>query len=254
MNLDHVVEVLLESLKADEYIEAVFLRGSMAREEHDRFSDIDMYCVVKEENMEAFLPNRKKHIETYKDTLFVDDIYIIAPQLLVVYEDLIHIDLFTVAPSEISNKDAIKILFDPNGILTAKLESTTMALTPLEFQDAVDDTVWYLYQYYKSASRGNDIWCVQLLRHSLEHFAKVLLHKYCPERASLGIKALHHSLPPSPLDEIVDIMNCTSLVTHGVAVKKLVNAFHYESSWIFDNAPDQEEIKSLWEKIKELLQ
>ncbi|MFJ7979777.1 hypothetical protein ACIQ1D_05635 [Lysinibacillus xylanilyticus] len=32
-------------------------------------------------------------------TLFVDDIYIIAPQLLVVYEDLIHID-------EISNKDA----------------------------------------------------------------------------------------------------------------------------------------------------
>ncbi|MFJ6264575.1 hypothetical protein ACIQGW_06055 [Lysinibacillus xylanilyticus] len=39
-------------------------------------------------------------------TLFVDDIYIIAPQLLVVYEDLIHIDLFTVTPSEISNKDA----------------------------------------------------------------------------------------------------------------------------------------------------
>ncbi|TDY05689.1 UNVERIFIED_CONTAM: hypothetical protein BJ099_106174 [Lysinibacillus xylanilyticus] len=33
-------------------------------------------------------------------TLFVDDIYIIAPQLLVVYEDLIHIDLFTVTPSE----------------------------------------------------------------------------------------------------------------------------------------------------------
>lgn len=105
MNLDHVVKILLESLKGDQFIEAVFLRGSIAREEHDEFSDIDMYCVVKEENIEAFLPNRKKHIETYMDTLFVDDIYIIAPQLLVVYEDLIHIDLFTVAPSEISNKD-----------------------------------------------------------------------------------------------------------------------------------------------------
>ncbi|WP_285396479.1 nucleotidyltransferase domain-containing protein [Lysinibacillus sp. fls2-241-R2A-57] len=253
MKLDHVVEVLLESLKDDQYIEAVFLRGSMARDEHDEFSDIDMYCVVKEENIEVFLPNRNKHIKTYKQTLFIDDIYIIAPQLLVVYEDMIHIDLFTVTPTEISNKDAIKVLFDPNGILTSKQRNTTLSLSPLEFQDAVDDTVWYLYQYYLSAKRGNAIWCVHLLRHSLEHFAKVLLHKYCPERASLGLKALHHSLPPDRLDEFVDIMNCMSLVTYEVAVKKLVNAFHNESSWIFDNVPDQEEIKPLWEKIKELL-
>ena len=56
MKLDHVIEVLLESLKDDQYIEAVFLRGSMAREEHDEFSDIDIYCVVNEENVEAFCP------------------------------------------------------------------------------------------------------------------------------------------------------------------------------------------------------
>jgi len=132
LNLDHVVEVLLESLKADEYIEAVFLRGSMAREEHDRFSDIDMYCVVKEENMEAFLPNRKKHIETYKDTLFVDDIYIIAPQLLVVYEDLIHIDLFTVAPSEISNKDVNQLCL---GIIASGIGFAFAQRTPFRFRD-----------------------------------------------------------------------------------------------------------------------
>ncbi|MFJ7732503.1 nucleotidyltransferase domain-containing protein [Lysinibacillus sp. NPDC097231] len=94
----------------------MFLRGAMAREEHDEFSDIDIYCVVNEENVEAFLPNRSQHIETYKKAIFNDDIYIIAPQLLVVYEDMIHIDLFTVTPSKISDKDAIKILLDPNGI------------------------------------------------------------------------------------------------------------------------------------------
>lgn len=253
MNLDHVVEVLLESLKDDPYIEAVFLRGSIAREEHDEFSDIDIYCVVHEENIEAFLPKRKQHIEAYKKTLFVDDIYIIAPQLLVVYEDMIHIDLFTVTPSEISNQDAIKILWDPNEILTVKKKNTTLSLTPLEFQDAVDDTVWYLYQYYWSAKRGNGIWCVHLLRNSLEHFAKVLLHKYCPERALLGLKTLYNSLPTSPLHEIMEIMNCMSLETHEMAVKKLVNAFHNEYDWIFENVPNKEEIKPLWEKTKELL-
>ncbi|MFJ7979778.1 nucleotidyltransferase domain-containing protein [Lysinibacillus xylanilyticus] len=65
MKLDHVVEVLLESLKDDQYIEAIFLRGSLAREEHDVFSDIDIYCVVNEENVEVFLPNRNLHIEAY---------------------------------------------------------------------------------------------------------------------------------------------------------------------------------------------
>ncbi|MGE7998890.1 nucleotidyltransferase domain-containing protein [Lysinibacillus sp. NPDC093190] len=253
MKLDLVVWVLLDNLKDDHYIEAVFLRGSMAREEHDEFSDIDIYCVVNEENVEAFLPNRNKHIEAYKKTLFVDDIYIIAPQLLVVYEDLIHIDLFTVTPSEISDNDAIKILFDPNEILTAKQKNTTLSLTSLEFQDAVDDTVWYLYQYYWSAKRGNEIWSVHLLRNSLEHFAKVLLHKYCPERALLGLKALSNSLPTDPLDEVVDIMNCMSLVTHEMAVKKLVNTFENESDWIFEHVPNKEKIKPLWEKIKELL-
>lgn len=253
MNLDHVVEVLLESLKADEYIEAVFLRGSMAREEQDEFSDIDIYCVVNEENIKAFLPKRNQHIEAYKKTLFVDDIYIIAPQLLVIYEDMIHVDLFTVTPSEISDKDAIKILFDPNGIVTAKQKNTTLSLTLLEFQDAVDDTVWYLYQYYWSAKRGNEIWCVHLLRNSLEHFAKVLLHKYCPERASLGLKALCTSLPTRPLNEIVDIMNCMNLVTHEMAVMTFVNIFENESDWIFENVPNKEKIKPLWEKTKELL-
>lgn len=148
---------------------------------------------------------------------------------------------------------AVKILFDPNGILTAKLESTTMAISPLEFQDAVDDTVWYLYQYYWSAQRGNKIWCVHLLRNSLEHFAIVLLHKYCPERALLRLKATYNSLPSNPLNEILDIMNCMSLVTHEIAVKKLVNAFNNESDWIFDNVPTKEEIMPLWEKIKELM-
>lgn len=147
----------------------------------------------------------------------------------------------------------VKILFDPNEILIAKLESTTMALTPLEFQNAVDDTVWYLYQYYWSAQRGNEIWCVHLLRNSLEHFAKVLLHKYCPERALLGLKATYNSLPSNPLNEIGDIMNCMTLVTHEMAVKKLVNAFNNELDWILENVPNKEEIKPLWEKTKELL-
>ncbi|WP_460013155.1 hypothetical protein [Lysinibacillus sp. CTST325] len=44
-----------------------------------------------------------------------------------------------------------------------------------------------------------------------------------------------------------------SLVTHEMAVKKLVNAFNNESDWIFENVPNKEKIKPLWGKINALL-
>jgi predicted nucleotidyltransferase len=113
MVLEKALHAVVESLKTDDLVEAIFLKGSMARKEHDNYSDIDLYCLVSDENVEPFLPNRIKHLESYKKLLFVDDIYIIAPQILAVYVDLVHIDLFTVTLENIIAKDKIEILYDP---------------------------------------------------------------------------------------------------------------------------------------------
>ncbi|MBE9916329.1 hypothetical protein G8C92_20130 [Paenibacillus donghaensis] len=113
MVLEKALHAVVESLKTDDLVEAIFLKGSMARKEHDNYSDIDLYCLVSDENVEPFLPHRIKHLESYKKLLFVDDIYIIAPQILAVYVDLVHIDLFTVTLENIIAKDKIEILYDP---------------------------------------------------------------------------------------------------------------------------------------------
>ena len=42
MKLEKVVETITTSLKQDEMVQAIFLKGSMGREEHDEHSDIDM--------------------------------------------------------------------------------------------------------------------------------------------------------------------------------------------------------------------
>jgi hypothetical protein len=75
LKLDHVVDILLESLKDDQYIEAVFLRGSI---------------------------------------------------------DMIHIDLFTVTPSEISNKDVNQLCL---GIIASGIGFVLAQSTRFRFLD-----------------------------------------------------------------------------------------------------------------------
>lgn len=73
-----------------------------------------------------------------------------------------------------------------------------MALIPLEFQDAVEDTIWYLYQYYWSAQRGIDIWCIHLLRNNLEHFAKVSYLNIALSELYLDLKRYIIRFPLTP--------------------------------------------------------
>ena len=96
MILEEAVETLVASLKQDDLVQAIFLKGSMGRNEHDDYSDIDLYCLVDEEALAEFLPRRLNHIRAYKELLYFDDIHIIAPQILAVYENFVHLDLFTV--------------------------------------------------------------------------------------------------------------------------------------------------------------
>ena len=90
------VEKITASLKKDPLVKAIFLKGSMGRGEHDEHSDVDLYCLVNEEDKKEFLANRVEHLRAYRDIILMDDIFIVAPQIIAVFDDLLHIDLFTV--------------------------------------------------------------------------------------------------------------------------------------------------------------
>lgn len=248
MELQVAMDKILDSLKKDPNVEAVFLRGSIARDEHDAYSDIDMYCAVRD--VPSFLPSRINHLEAYQPLIFVDDIYIIAPQILGVFENMVHIDLFTVTFDEISKKDAIKILYDPLNRLSGLQMDTSLTLREEDFQADVDDTVWFIYQYKLSAKRQNDIWCVHLLHQVLTHFSKVLLHRYVPERANLGMKTLQDSLPRVILEELKPVMNRLTIEDHSTAADQLMDMIDAESEWMFAKAMDRGKIEPLWLRLR----
>ncbi|MGM9950078.1 MAG: nucleotidyltransferase domain-containing protein [Lysinibacillus sp.] len=250
MIIEEAVKKLVTSLKQDELVQAIFLKGSIGRNEHDECSDIDLYCLVDKEDLDEFLPRRLNHIRAYKELLYFDDIHIIAPQLLAVYENLVHLDLFTVTEESYIAKDYIKVLYDPDGRLDSVLHQHDLSLEESELQDAWDDTVWFLYQYYFSAKRGNDLWSIQMLNQVIGHFSKLLLHIYCPERAQLGMKTLERSLPAEPLQKLKHIYRHLNEEEHQEAARQLVEFVSYEETAIAGFVPEPEVILPLWRELK----
>jgi len=135
----HAIEQLVTRFKQDPAVEAIFLKGSFGRGEEDVYSDIDLYCLVSEERMAKFLTRRLTHLSVYRPIIWKDDLFIVAPQLIVVYDDLLHVDLFTVTRESLNHSDTIRVLYDPKRQLDAYVETSSLALGT---QEAADEAIY----------------------------------------------------------------------------------------------------------------
>ncbi|MCM3744350.1 nucleotidyltransferase domain-containing protein [Sporosarcina luteola] len=226
------VEKITASLEKDPHVQAVFLKGSMGRGEHDEHSDVDLYCLVNEVGKEEFLVNRVEHLRAYRDIILMDDIFIVAPQIIAVFDDLLHIDLFTVTKESFVGGDHFKVLYDPYRLMDEFVETQGLALREEEYRDDVMDVGWFLFQYSKTAARGNDIWSVRMLTNVVHHLGRVLLYRYAPERAKLGLKTIERSLPESVILELTEILECITPGKHAQAVVLISRLLDCEYEWI----------------------
>lgn len=243
------VEKIVRSLKQDKAVQAIFLKGSMGRNEYDEHSDIDLYCLVHREDEKEFLARRLNHLQSYREVIFHDDIFIVAPQFIAVFDDMLHIDLFTVTKDSFVGKDYFKVLYNPHQLLDEFSETQGLTLSKSEYSDDVDDVAWFLFQYQKTAARGNDLWAVRILTNVMYHLARVLLHKYAPERAQLGLKTVEKSLPPSLVAELQQIFENITPSGHKKAVEQIRKLVAQELDWIKLNLTQGNHIIPLLEKM-----
>lgn len=186
VNQPTAIQVITERLKQDEAVQAIFMKGSFGRGEADEHSDIDLYVMVHPDEEASFLSRRLEHLNAYRPILLKDDIFIVAPQLIVVFDDFLHMDLFTVTKDTLNHQDSMQILYDPHHLLTT--HESSLQIEEEMTNDHAFDTVWFFFQYTKSRNRGNDIWATEMLRQGMVYFAYVLAAHHTPDRASLGLK------------------------------------------------------------------
>lgn len=243
------VQKICTSLKGDPLVQALFLKGSMGRNEHDEHSDVDLYCLVNKEDEKQFLENRLKHLRAYREIIFLDDIFIVAPQIIAVFDNLLHIDLFTVTQETFVEKDFFKVLYDPHHIMENFIHTQGLTLTADEYQDDVMDVAWFLFQYEKSAARGNDIWSVRMLTNVVYHLARVLLYRYAPERAQLGLKAVEQSLPESVVMDMIEILECLIPSKHAQAANQICQLVGREYEWIYSHLIEEHQLTGFFKKM-----
>ncbi|TWT28267.1 nucleotidyltransferase domain-containing protein [Planomicrobium sp. CPCC 101110] len=248
---EQAAEKICASLMEDPHVQAVFLKGSMGRNEHDEHSDIDLYCLVEERDEKQFLAAREAHLRAYRPIIFQDDIFIIAPQLIAVYDNLLHIDLFTVTLESFPVKDYFRVLYDPEGLLDPFKAAQTLELKAEEFSDAVIDVAWFLFQYKKASARGNGIWAARMLTNVTDHLARVLLHRYAPCRAQLGMKTLAQSLPQELFEKMSAIMDATTPQEHPAAAIRISQLIGKELDWILADLPEDAQIEPLLRRMIE---
>lgn len=76
-----------------------------------------MYCLVNCDLMEGFLERRISYLENYRKLIYWSESDFVGPQIVGVFEDGLHFDLYTVTLESLRHMDEILILHDPKGLL-----------------------------------------------------------------------------------------------------------------------------------------
>ncbi|QXE02854.1 nucleotidyltransferase domain-containing protein [Terribacillus sp. DMT04] len=242
---------LTEILAHEKEVKAVFVKGSFGRGEDDAYSDIDLYCLVEESDIQVFLAKRLSLLAAYREVLYSEELFIIAPQLIVVYDNLLHVDLFTVTEENFKQTDQFLVLYDPQNRLEQFKETQTLTMTDNMYGEQVIDLTWFLFQYRKAALRGNAAWAAAMLQQVTEPLARMLLHHYAPTRALLGLKRAQQLLPAAVYSNLLDVLEHVTPTSHDKAAAALLKLLNSEKTFLKKHLKGEE--KKIIEPLLECL-
>lgn len=213
MRQEEAIEKVYSEIMKDKLVKAVFLKGSIARGECDEYSDVDFYCMVDEERKEEFLSKRIKYLEAYKQIIYYTEENFVGPQIVAVFEDGLHFDLYTVTKESLHCTDEIKVLYDPAGLLK-NYKNEKFLLSNEEIAKYFDEITFMLLEFETAYMRNDLIWASRLGSHISGYLSIILRYIYDKDNARLGLKRLYKKLDSSMYEKYknaVDLLGPTYL-------------------------------------------
>jgi predicted nucleotidyltransferase len=155
-----IKESIKNDLENDKNILAIFYGGSMARGNHDCYSDLDLRIVVKDEAYEEYRKNKKERAKRWGDVLFYED-FPWAMHTVAHYKSFVKVDAFYYKQEDLRPSHYIKeetqIEYDPYGIVTAVSEqSRELYYEPatIEFELWRSKFFAHMHEVYRRVNRG----------------------------------------------------------------------------------------------------
>jgi predicted nucleotidyltransferase len=144
----------------DKNVLAVFYGGSMAKGNHDWFSDLDLRIVVKDEVYEEYRKNKKERAKRWGDVLYYED-FPWAMHTVAHYKSFVKVDAFYYRKEDLKPshymKEESQIEYDPYGIVAGVREQSEglyYELSPGEFEIWRSKFFAHMHEVYRRMKRG----------------------------------------------------------------------------------------------------
>ncbi|MBX0314055.1 hypothetical protein [Planococcus glaciei] len=118
----------LEDLAADADVLAIYLSGSLAKQNDDNYSDIDLHTIVQAEKRSGFIENKRKRAKMWGEVLFYEDAHPLSPAVVTHYDCFVKVDSWYHALEEIQPSIWLKgaiVLYDPNDLINPVVKSSS---------------------------------------------------------------------------------------------------------------------------------
>ncbi|ACB84651.1 nucleotidyltransferase domain-containing protein [Natranaerobius thermophilus] len=217
MKQEEAIESILPHVKNDEAVEAVFLKGSIARGEYDEYSDVDFYCLVKEDKKADFLEKRFDYLRKYRNLIFWSESNFVGPQIVAVFDNGLHFDFYTVTEPTLPEKDEIKVLYDPKQLLS-DYKPKSLSFTSKQIIKLFNSFTFSLLEFETAYLRKDLMWASRLGGHLISDLCVIVRYINNPSKAQLGIKNLNNYIDENLNKKLIDIYNniCPERLPHGV--------------------------------------
>jgi len=204
MKRHNAIKKVKEAILKDDLVEALFLKGSIARGDDDDYSDVDMYVVVSPEKQDLFLTKRIQYLEAYMPLIYWSESNFVGPQIVGVFEDALHFDLYTVTLNTIPQTDDIKILYDERGLLDF-YRKKPLSISSADVVENIHKFTFVLLEFEAAYMRKDFIWSVRLLYVLSAHLSFVVRYIYDENNSQLALKRLYKVIPGNVYNDFIDI-------------------------------------------------
>lgn len=203
MNQNKLINFIKNTFSQYQGVEALYLKGSFARETDDAYSDVDCYCLVDEELYEDILNQRYEILKLYDTVLYHSYVNFKYAQIIMIYEGNLHLDFYLLKAVEREGYDPIKVIYDPKHLLESYQQITYKEDTSQHLSEAI----YTLSELDIAIKRQDHLWAIRLITHILADLS-LILSKLYSNKPVYHMKGLYHHLPPD-LKEQIDQVLCS---------------------------------------------
>lgn len=200
------IKKILSVVVKDTSVRSVFLKGSIARGESDEFSDVDLYCIIKEDEMKEFLNRRINYLEQYKPLIYWSEANFVGPQIVGVFENGLHFDLYAITYKSLQKTDEIKVLYDPENLLI-DYKSAKSDISYKEIAEYFNEFSFVLLEFEAAYCRNDLLWASRLASHLFGDLSMILSYIYDKEKSFVGLKRLHKNLDEGLYNRLLESNN-----------------------------------------------